>query len=339
MVKGHGRLDAARLLEMEAVPVDYQDYEHEAAEWADMVADNRIAELADTDQDALKELLAELEGEIDMDLTGFDGDAIADLLRGIETEEAAGEVPEPPANPITLPGNLYELGEHRLLCGDATNPEDLIRLMQGERAILFATDPPYLVGYDGCNHPNPDPKANKDWSDTYGKTWDEQEENSDLYDRFIAPAKAHAIAPNAAWYCWHASRRQKLLEEAWEKHGALVHQQIIWLKNTPILTRSWYFWNHEPCFFGWLKRQKPEKTAEGHLNSVWEISNIVHTERPDHPPRSRLSASPSRCASTPAAATSATSPSAAPAPSSSQPNNLAAASTAWKSRPPTATSS
>jgi len=59
----------------------------------------------------------------------------------------------------------------------------------------------------------------------------------------------------AAWYCWHASRKQALLESVWEKHGAFVHQQIIWLKDRPILTRSWYMWQHEPCFFGWRNRR------------------------------------------------------------------------------------
>jgi len=222
VVKGHGRLDAARLLEMETVPVDYQDYEHEAAEWADMVADNRIAELAETDEDALKELLAELDGEIDLDLTGFEADALDDLLRGIETEETGGEVPEPPANPITQPGDLYELGEHRLLCGDATNPEHVQRLMQGERAILFATDPPYLVGYDGTNHPSGSSNA------ASGAKWDDADatQNSELYDRFIKAAIAHALEPNAAWYCWHASRRQMMLEKAWEQNGAFVHQEM-----------------------------------------------------------------------------------------------------------------
>jgi hypothetical protein len=226
------------------VPVDYQHYENEAAEWADMIADNRIAELADIDEDDLKSLLRELDGQIDLDLTGFDEESLDDLL-GLdeETSEDGSTVPQPPADPVTRPGDLYLLGEHRLLCGDSTKPDDVQRLMNSERAILFATDPPYLVGYDGTNHPGTRPKTNTDWSETYGPTWDEAdaERNCDLYERFIAVAIEHAIEPNAAWYCWHASRRQRMVEDAWEKNGAFVHQQVIWHKpNRPILTRSWF---------------------------------------------------------------------------------------------------
>ena len=187
-------------------------------------------------------------------------------------------------------GQLWKLGDHRLLCGDSTNPVDVTRLMNGERAILFATDPPYLVGYDGKNHPGTKisesrPSLNTDWSENYGTSWDEADakQNSDLYDRFIKVAVEIAILPNAAWYCWHASRRQRMVEEAWEKNGAFVHQQIIWSKpNRPILTRSWYLWAHEPCFFGWLKGNRPPKETTDYGRTVWEIDSLT-TDRPDHP--------------------------------------------------------
>ncbi len=287
ITKGHGRLAAARLLQMLRVPVDYQDYESEAAEWADMIADNRIAELAETDDDALKALLKELDGQIDLDLTGFDEDSLDDILDRLETtEDDTNTIPTPPVDPVTQPGDLYELGPHRLLCGDSTDPEQVKLLMNGERAILFATDPPYLVGYDGTNHPGTRPKTNTDWSETYGPTWDEAdlERNNDLYDRFIKVAIEHAIEPHAAWYCWHASRRQMMVEQAWEKNGAFVHQQIIWHKpNRPILTRSWYLWAHEPCFFGWVKGQKPPRADKEYLRSVWDIEGLNNDERPDHP--------------------------------------------------------
>jgi DNA modification methylase len=287
ITKGHGRLAAARLLQMPGVPVDYQDYESEAAEWADMIADNRIAELAETDDDALKALLKELDGQIDLDLTGFDEDSLDDILDRLETtEDDTNTIPTPPVDPVTQPGDLYELGPHRLLCGDSTDPEHVKRLMNGERAILFATDPPYLVGYDGTNHPGTRPKTNTDWSETYGPTWDEAdlERNNDLYDRFIKVAIEYAIEPHAAWYCWHASRRQMMVEQAWEKNGAFVHQQIIWHKpNRPILTRSWYLWAHEPCFFGWVKGQKPPRADKEYLRSVWDIEGLNNDERPDHP--------------------------------------------------------
>ena len=94
---------------------------------------------------------------------------------------------------------------------------------------------------------------------------------------------AEAIEPNAAWYCWHASRRQAMLEAVWEKHGAFVHQQIIWAKDRPILTRSWYMWQHEPCFFGWVRPKKPPRIADDYPPTVWNIPTIPAGQTTDHP--------------------------------------------------------
>jgi DNA modification methylase len=287
IVAGHGRLMAAKKLGVALVPVDIQDFNSDADEMAVLVSDNRLAELSETDDDTLKAILKDLDGNIDLDLTGFDVDSLDDILDRLETtEEDANTVPTPPADPITKPGDLYELGEHRLLCGDSTSADDVIRLMDGHRAILFATDPPYLVGYDGTNHPGQTRNQDTDQSEPYGANWDEadDERNKDLYDRFIKVAVEHAILPNAAWYCWHASRRQMMVEQSWEKNGAFVHQQIIWHKpNRPILTRSWFLWAHEPCFFGWVKGQKPPRADSEYLRSVWNIEGINSDERPDHP--------------------------------------------------------
>ena len=151
--------------------------------------------------------------------------------------------------------------------------------MNGERAVLFATDPPYLVDYDGSNHPT----RNKDWSQSYGVTWDDSSQGAELYDGFIAAAVAEAITEDAAWYCWHASRRQAMLEACWEKAGAFVHQQIIWVKDRGVLTRSHYLWKHEPCFMGWRRPNRPPKVAEETLPSTWEMPSFAKDERPDHP--------------------------------------------------------
>ncbi len=178
------------------------------------------------------------------------------------------------------------VGGHRLLCGDATDPVDVKRLMGDARATLFATDPPYLVGYDGTNHPQSfTGGGNKDWSGTYGATWDDADGNLDLYDKFVGVAIAEALAENAAWYCWHASRRQAMLEQVWIKHGAFVHCQIVWGKNRPVLTRSWFMWQHEPCLMGWIKGKKPPKGPEATpASTLWMIDTIPNgDERPDHP--------------------------------------------------------
>jgi DNA modification methylase len=161
--------------------------------------------------------------------------------------------------------------------------------MNGSRACLFATDPPYWVDYDGTNHP-------RKWTSTHGrnhpgdKAWrgkyadvDSPEKGEALYEAFVKVAVENAIAENAVWYCWHASRRQRLLEAVWEKHRAFVHQQIIWMKNRPILTRSWYMWQHEPCFFGWVKGHKPKRVADDYPSSIWSFPTIAPGEATDHP--------------------------------------------------------
>ena len=227
--------------------------------------------------------------DFDLSLVGFSDGELDKLLAYVAEDDgeeggAGGSVPpvtipEPPRNPASRTGDLWILGDHRLLCGDSTSHDDVRRLMNGERAILFATDPPYLVDYDGSNHPT----RNKDWSASYGTTWGDSSQGAELYDAFIAAAVAEAITDDAAWYCWHASRRQAMLEAYWEKVGAFVHQQIIWVKDRGVLTRSHYLWKHEPCFMGWRRPNRPPKVAEQTLSSTWEMPSFAKDDRPDHP--------------------------------------------------------
>ncbi|HKN13982.1 MAG TPA: DNA methyltransferase [Candidatus Binatus sp.] len=213
-------------------------------------------------------------------------------------EVSQDAIPEPPGKPVTKLGDLWLLGKHRLLCGDSTRPESVQRLMGDERAVLFATDPPYAVNYSGGSHPATRAnrgKANKDkdWSKVYreaGSTTFENEsggadEGRSFYLSFCRVAVSHAIAPNAAWYCWHASKRQAMLEAVWNEVGAFVHQQIIWFKSRPVLTYSVYMWAHEPCMFGWIKGQKPEvgrKEEGGYPSTVWQVPN-AEIETSEHP--------------------------------------------------------
>lgn len=178
---------------------------------------------------------------------------------------------------------------HLLACGDCTDAAVVQELMGGERASLFATDPPYLVGYDGTNHPQSwkagakkQRSMNKDWSATY-KDWDAPSQGRELYEKFIAAAIEHAITPDAAWYCWHASKNQAMLEEVWVSHGAFAHQQIVWCKDRPVLTRSWYMWQHEPCLFGWIKGNKPKRVVNEWIGTVWQFPTQAAFESTDHP--------------------------------------------------------
>ena len=148
IVTGHGRLAAALLLQVEQVPIDEQDFATEADEWAHLVADNRLAELADADRSMIADLLKGLDEEgVDIDLTGFDMDALDELLAEVNPPDITeDEVPDVPVDPITQLGDLWILGEHRLLCGDSTKREDVERVMGGARVHLCFTSPPYGVG-------------------------------------------------------------------------------------------------------------------------------------------------------------------------------------------------
>lgn len=294
ILAGHGRLDAAELLELAKIPVIVLDHLNEMQKRAYIIADNRLALDAGWDEETLAAELVALERDsFNLEVLGFTESELEDLLKD---GSGAPATPEPQIDRAaelqmkwkTATGQLWQIGSHRLLCGDSTNADDVRRLMNGKRACLFATDPSYLVAYDGTNHPHKwtathghkHPGA-KDWSDKYIDV-DSPELGEKLYDAFVGVAVENAITENAAWYCWHASRKQRLLEAVWEKHGAFVHQQIIWAKDRPILTRSWYMWQHEPCFFGWIKGKKPPHFAKNYPTSVWQFPNRAAT-RPDHP--------------------------------------------------------
>lgn len=330
IIAGHCRLLSARKLGLTDAPVIVLDHLTDTQRRAYILADNKLAENAGWDNIILGSQLHILEDDgFDLALLGFGDDELARIMDGLggdgeeggdgeggDGEGGGGEggdeenIPPPPPNPVTRAGDLWVLGDHRLLCGDSTKADDVVRLMKGERAILFATDPPYLVAYNGTDHPQnyktkkkivrlknegvseDDPEMikamtngnNKDWSDTYGKTWDEAEGNPELYEKYHRAAIDHAIQDHAAWYCWHASRRQAMLEEVWEKMGAFVHQQIIWVKNNPVLTRNHYMWKHEPCFYGWIRGNRPERIEGAEpAYTVWEIKSLAGNDRPEHP--------------------------------------------------------
>ena len=151
--------------------------------------------------------------------------------------------------------------------------------MDGRLADLFATDPPYLVNYDGSNRTG----AAKPKMPQLSGSWDQLESNARLYDCFIAVAVEHAIKPNAAWYHWHASRTHALLDEAWRAHGALVHAQIILDRGSGLPGHSWFMWQHEPCLMGWLEGNRPKRVDKQRLTTIWRYSTPRGAERPDHP--------------------------------------------------------
>ncbi len=177
-----------------------------------------LSALAETDQDALDKLLEGVE---------TDSDALRSLLdelgkrNGNDWREREDSVPDLSEEPTTKPGDLWILGHHRLLCGDATDADDVRRVMDGKRASLFHTDPPYLVDYVGSDRPS----HGKDWSDVYREV---DIADAEAFFRGVFSAAGDVLDADAAWYCWHAHKRAALIESVWAELGVLNHQQIIW---------------------------------------------------------------------------------------------------------------
>lgn len=178
------------------------------------------------------------------------------------------DIPPVPKEAITKPGDLWILGDHRILCGDSTKEEDVARLMDGQLASLFATDPPYCVDYTGADRPG----GGKDWSGVYHEV--------DIPDAAEFMLKFYTcglkfIKPNTALYLWHASKRRTLIERVCDQLNILIHQQIIWVKPCAILTYSFYSWRHEPCLLMWIKGSKPAyRPKNKSIGTVWTIDYL-----------------------------------------------------------------
>ncbi|MBI5050524.1 MAG: DNA modification methylase [Nitrospirae bacterium] len=186
------------------------------------------------------------------------------------------DIPEPPEEAITKKGDLWLLGEHKLLCGDSTKDEDVARLMNGEKASLFATDPPYCVDYTGAGRPT----GGHDWSDVYHEV--DIPDAREFMKKFYTVGLKH-IKENTALYLWHASRRRSMIEGICDELGILIHQQIVWVKPCAILTYSFYSWRHEPCLLMWVKGKKPfYKPKDKSIGTVWTI-DLLRTGDPANP--------------------------------------------------------
>lgn len=267
ILDGHLRSDVLKDAEVPCLVLDLNDLEAKKL----LTVLDPIGAMAGSDADNLNALLKEVsfdDAALNKLIGGLAREAGIELNQPLEDETAV----EPPPEPVTQPGDLWLLGEHRLQCGDSTKPEDVTRLMNGHRAVLMATDSPYLVGYQGGNHPQS--SVNK--PDVKDKHWDDYVDpktSVDFFYSFLKLGLDVALIDNPAVYTWHASKRQALLEEAWTKAGLFVHQQIIWKKSRAVLTYSWFMWGHEPCFFGWKVGKAPASRPAPNLSTVWEIPN------------------------------------------------------------------
>lgn len=266
VVAGNGTVEAARSLGWTEIAVVRTTLE-DADRVAYAIADNRAADLAEWDDAALAGLLAGLDAEL-REAAGYLDEELQDLLDALAAETPILEDPgpeAPPATPVSRRGDLWQLGDHRLLCGDATNPRDLARLMAGETAALLATDPPYCVDYTGADRPQ---DSGKDWSATYKEV--EIEDLGDFLRQTLRAVLPHC-RDDAGIYVWHAHLQYPVIHAVFEEHGLLLHQPIIWSKPSSTFSYSFYRWAHEPCIFGWRKGHKPPHYLENTVTTVWEI--------------------------------------------------------------------
>jgi DNA modification methylase len=252
ILAGHARLKAAEKAGIEEVPVIYLPLEGAKAE-AYLIADNRLQDETDWDYEKLKDLLQDLDtGEFDLELTGFDMSEIEDLMTQLHElgEIIEDEAPEPPEEPITKPGDLWILGKHRLLCGDSTKAKDVERLMNGEKADMVFTDPPYNVNYgDKASMLEEYQKGHSNVNSIKNDNMDNAE-----FLRFLTSAFENiysALCPGGPFYICHAETTGLEFRKAVLNSGLLLKQCLVWVKNSLVLGRQDYQWIHEPILYGW----------------------------------------------------------------------------------------
>jgi DNA modification methylase len=245
IIAGHTRYKAATKLGLAEVPVHVaRDLTPEQVR-AYRLADNKCSELAEWDYDVLPiELSALQDAGCDLGLLGFDADELADLLDpGVQAGFTdPDDMPDTAAEAITQPGDLWLLGHHRLLCGDATKTEDLDRLMDGVPADLLLTDPPYGVKYVGKT--------------AEALTIQNDAMEGEEYRRFLTAAFTSGAAnlrPGGSFYFFHADTAGLPTRWACSDAGLTVRQCLVWIKNTMVLGRQDYQWRHEPCLYGWAE--------------------------------------------------------------------------------------
>ena len=270
VIAGHGRIEAAKAEGISEVPCVFADYLTPAQKKAYILADNRMAMDAGWDEELLRVEIEALQAEsFDVGLTGFDESEIADLF---ETDsevkdddfDVDAELEKPP---VTKSGDLWLLGNHRLICGDSTREETYTLLMDGKKANLVVTDPPYNVNYEG----------------SAGKIKNDNMENSKFY-QFLLDAFTNmekVMENDASIYVFHADTEGLNFRKAFADAGFYLSGTCIWKKQSLVLGRSPYQWQHEPVLFGWKKKGRHQWYTGRKESTIWEFDKPK--KNGDHP--------------------------------------------------------
>ena len=267
VIAGHGRLAAARKLELTEVPVIELGHLSPEQKKAYILADNRIALNSGWDEELLKLELQELQGvDFDLDLLGFGDDEIERLLNGDQvggglTEDDA--IPEAPVDPVSSTGDLWILGNHRLLCGDSTVVSDVARLMGGQLADMAFTDPPYNVDYGNSAKDKMRGKDRRILNDALG----------DGFYQFLYDACLNLlVVTKGACYVCMSSSELHTLQKAWIDAGGKWSTFIIWAKNTFTLGRSDYQRQYEPILYGWKQGVDHFWCGDRDQSDIWNYN-------------------------------------------------------------------
>ncbi len=270
VIAGHGRIEAAKAEGISEVPCVFADYLTEAQKKAYILADNRMAMDAGWDEELLRVEIEALQAEsFDVGLTGFDESEIADLFEtDSEVKEDGFDVDaELEKPPVTKSGDLWLLGNHRLICGDSTREETYTLLMDGKKANLVVTDPPYNVNYEG----------------SAGRIKNDNMENGKFYqfllDAFTCMEKV--MENDASIYVFHADTEGLNFRKAFADAGFYLSGTCIWKKQSLVLGRSPYQWQHEPVLFGWKKKGRHQWYTGRKESTIWEFDKPK--KNGDHP--------------------------------------------------------